>query len=118
MYFVPEVLLADSEFSRGRRETGVPRLLKILYIRLGFLLGREVRKPLARRWVIRVERTPICFADEEATLKASYLRRPCLLLPNRRQTRAHRRAAARGTHGFDIHIQLLDVASQGIAVHA
>jgi hypothetical protein len=45
----------------------------------------------------------------------SYL---CLLIPHSNGTGAHRRPAARGAHRFDIQIQLLKVASQGVAVHA
>jgi hypothetical protein len=37
---------------------------------------------------------------------------PCLFLANGRRTGAH------DTHGFDIHLQLLAGASQGVAVHA
>jgi len=42
----------------------------------------------------------------------------CLLIPHGNGTVAQRRPAARGAHRFDIQIQLLKVASQGVAVHA
>src|SRR5262249_5546798 len=42
----------------------------------------------------------------------------CLLVPHNSEMGAHRRPAARGAHRFDIQIQLLKVAPQGVAVHA
>jgi hypothetical protein len=51
---------------------------------------------LGGSYIYRIPPTP-------GTLKTTYLRRPCLLLFNGRQARAHRRSAARGTQGFDVY---------------
>ena len=48
----------------------------------------------------------------------SYLLCRGVFIPHSEGTGAHRRSAARAAQRFDIHIQLLKVATQGIAVHA